>query len=303
MNDSVPTAWPSAPPPEEEFEYRMRRQSDGLGGPGGGRIGTFEAMRRHWLIVLATVGTLVLAGIALGLVRKPVYTAEGQLSVQIASPYPSAVPGAITASSGLAAIYSRAIYAPPLINRLAKRTSLSPRQVVDRISATQVPDTGVLKVTATGESERSTVVLANLATDQLHRYVSNNLNGSAPQSQGVLRQYKRAARRYQDRVLQQQQLESLVASSPSSSTSEALRRAQILTQAAAIQRDGLAQAYQSGQQLYTAPLDVIGRATSASSDRVSRLQLFGMVGLFAGLAVGAVLATVQANSGARRRPA
>lgn len=259
-------------------------------------------MRRHWLIVLATVVTMVAAGIALGLVRKPVYTAEGQLSVQIASPYPSAVPGAITASSGLASIYSRAIYAPPLINNLAKRTSLSPRQVVDRISATQVPDTGVLKVTATGESEGSTVLLGNLATDQLRRYVNNELIGSSPQSQGVLHQYQRAARRYQDRVQHLQDLENTLGS-PSSSTSDALRSAQIQVQTAAIQRDGLAQAYQSGQQLYTAPLEVIGRATSASSDRFSRLQLFGLIGLVAGLAVGAVLATVQANSGARRRPA
>jgi uncharacterized protein involved in exopolysaccharide biosynthesis len=300
MNDSLPTAWPSAPPPEEEHEYRVRRLFNGSGGPERGRVGTLDAMRRHWLIVLATVATLIVAGIGLGLVRKPVYTAEGRLSVQVAAPYPSAVASSISASSGLASIYSRAIDAPPVIIRVAKQTSLSPRQVMDRISATQVPDTGVVKVSATGPSERPTILLANRTTVQLQRYVSNNLSGSSPQSKVVFRKYKQAARRYQDRV---EHLQELLGTSSSSNPSAALRQAQLEAEAAVVRRNGLARAYQTGQQLYSAPLEVIGRATSASSDRASRLQLFVLIGLVAGLAVGAVLATVQANSESRRRPA
>ena len=297
MNDRLQTDWPSEYLREAQHDYRVSKQDDGDGGPGLTGIATLEAMRRHWRVVLVTVVVMVAAGIAIGLVRKPVYTAEGRLSVQVASPFPSAVPGSIVASSGLASIYSRAIYAPAVINQVAEQTSLSPRQVMDRVSATQVPETGVVKVKATGESERSTIVLANETTEQLRRYVGNDLSGSSPQSGLVFRRYRKAASQYQNRLEQLQQLES------SGASGQALREAQVNVQAAAVQRDGLAQAYQSGQQLYTAPLEVIGQATDASSDRGSRVQLFALIGLLAGLAVGAVLATVQANSEARRRPA
>jgi hypothetical protein len=303
MNESLPTAWPSAPPPEEEHEYRVRRLFDGSGGPERGRVGPLDAIRRHWPIVLATVVPLVVAGIGLGLVRKPVYTAEGRVSVRVAAPYPNAVPASIFAANGLASIYSRSIDAPPVIVRVAKRTSLSPSEVMDRVSATQVPDTGVVRVLATGPSEESTILLANLTTIELQRYVSNNLSGSSPQSRVVFRKYKQAARRHQDRLQHLQELESQLGSTASSSTSEALRRAQLQVEASAVKSIGLARAYQNGQQLYSAPLEVVGRATSASSDRVSRLQLFALIGLVAGLAVGTVLATVQANSGSSRRPA
>ncbi len=77
------------------------------------RVGMLDAMRRHWLIVLATVVTLVGAGIGLGARAQARSTRRKGVCRSKSPPrYPSAVPGH-QASSGLASIYSRAIYAPP----------------------------------------------------------------------------------------------------------------------------------------------------------------------------------------------
>ena len=223
-----------------------------------------------------------------------VHGRRAAMSVQVASPCPSAVPGSITASSGLASIYSRAIYAPPVINQRGKADVPLP-----------APGDGS-NLGHTGARYGGGQGLGNRRVGGLHSIACQPGDGSA----SPLRKHK------PEWVFAPiagcvPEVQAGGAAIPGSTAARAETAGKWLIcghqrraapgpgsgSAAAVQRDGLARAYQSGQQLYTAPLEVVGRATSASSDRVSRLQLFGLIGLVAGLAVGAVLATVQANSG------
>lgn len=262
------------------------------------RIGVLEAMRWHWITALLPVLVLVGGAVALGLLREPVHTASSRLSVQVAAGGPAALAGSVTAAGKLASSYSRAIEAEPVVDDVARRASLSPQKVRDRISATQVPDTPVITVSATGGRERQAVALANLAAQGLQDYVSG-LREPLLGGDRLLGKFGDAVSRYEAALENQQQLKAVVESTGSkrkaAEANAALELARVDTQTALLERDVLRQNYLTGRGLYTAPVDVIARASSATSDFAARLQLLILIGFAAGIAVGALLATMRAN--------
>lgn len=262
---------------------------------GSGQVGILEAIRRRWLSALIPLVLLLAAAVAVGLLRPPVYTAGSRLIVQAATGNPASLPGAVTATEGLAETYSRALASDEIVTAVAQETGVEEDDVRDQVSATPVPDSAIIEVRATGPTEAEAVALANSAAGALTAYV-DGLGGDSPEAAGLLREYRKAAARYEEELDEKVRLEQEQGNSDSAAAEAASRQASVDADAAQVQRDALGAAYQNGQRFFTAPVATLARATEASSDFSPKLQLFLLIGAVAGLATGAAVATLRAGS-------
>lgn len=252
------------------------------------RLTTGEALRASWGIVFVLVVFFVAAAAAIGLKRPPVYTAQARLSVgRIFVDNPAAVPGVLQASETLAANYSRLIGSTAVV---ARARSLA-RTGEGTLTATPLPGSTLITVSAKASSTGVAVRLANAASTALMDYVNaqTKADGGAASAFAA---YKQAALGYERAVTAQNRLRRTYGAFPSSSEERALAQASAATQAAALRRDSLAAAYQS---IVTAgnsspQIQPFSRASGATSDRRSTLELLVLVGLVTGLAIGAALA-------------
>jgi capsular polysaccharide biosynthesis protein len=259
------------------------------------QVGVFEAMRWHWPLVLIPVVLLAAAGLALGVIRAPVYMATANLSVDFGAQSPSSLPGSVTAAQALADSYARAVIATPVVRQVAGKTGSSATEVADHVSASPIPDSTVVKVSGTAASGQEAIELANASATALTRYIGA-LNGTRSGSGPVLVQFRQAEAIYQDRLDRQEELAAEVEANPSDQeAAEELKRARVKTQVALLKKNSVAELYGASQQAYVAPLSFLSEASAASSDRIPRLELLVFIGLIAGLAIGAALATVKAN--------
>jgi asparagine synthase (glutamine-hydrolysing) len=259
------------------------------------QVGVFEAMRWYWGLVVIPVVLLVGLAVALAFIRPPVYTATTSLSIDFGAESPSSLPGSVSAAQALSDSYARAIQATSVVDEIARRTGYSPEEIPDHVSASPIPDSTIVRVTGTADSGEAATSVANIAGTSLVRYIGA-LNGSRTGSQPVLAQFRRAEVLYQNRLDHQLELADAAAAEPADEAVQLeLKRARVQTQVALLQKQSLASVYGTSQQAYVAPLTFLNRATSSSSDRIAKLEFFVFVGLIAGLAIGAALATARAN--------
>ena len=266
------------------------------------RVDALTAARRHWLFVIVVTVLLTGAGVFAATLSNPVYTAEARLAVgRIDVSAPGAIATFATATTALASQYSRSIDARGVTRVAARRTGLTSAQVAARVSATPVPESPVIRVLATGPSQRQAVTLANEAGNGLVAFTTQ-LNRSNPDAVRLLRQYRSTSRevvrlRTRFDTLRRRQLDR-----PSSDNRQRFNRALVELQVAELRRTTARNAYTAAtsSQASTQLVQMLTPASAATSNRSSRIQLYGFVGFAAGLALGLALATLRANSVVRR---
>jgi capsular polysaccharide biosynthesis protein len=266
------------------------------------RRGIVDSARQHWLAVLAPVVVAVATAIVVGLVRNPEYRATARLNVGgINLNTPGALSGLALATQSLASTYSRAIQAQPIVQDVARDLSLSPGAVRSALSASPIPESSVIKVGATASSRRAAVALANAASSALVRYV-RDLNANRPDSPVLLAKYQQAALTVLLDGERLRRLRALLQRQPSAEHAVAVQRADAVLQQDVLRREGFSKAYfDSVESTSTASLvQMMSRATTASSDRSSKLQLYAVIAAAIGLVAGLVLAMLLS---AREAPA
>src|SRR4051812_8125761 len=112
------------------------------------RLGVLEAIRRSIPLVILPILLLVGAAVAYGLYREPTYTSEARLNVGGLNLTTQTITGYTTAVQQLAVAYSRAIDATPVVQPAAKKVGLSTREVADKVSATPIQGSPVIRVLA-----------------------------------------------------------------------------------------------------------------------------------------------------------
>ena len=259
------------------------------------RYGVFESVRAYRMLAAIPVFLLVGVAATIGILRTPTYTSEARLQVQLTASTPAALPGAASASAAYAETYARSIEARQVIVQASKKTGISPDEVLSRVSATQVPSTSVLTVSAEGDSGPQTVALAQATSAALQAY-TQTVKLASSRSRQFLADFKEATLRYQQQLREKDAAEQAFNRQPTAANRQAVDAATAEAQAAELRRNAIQSAYANSNQPFTAPLRVISPADSASSDRVPRLQLLLFLGLAAGLMVGAALATARANA-------
>ncbi len=261
------------------------------------------AIARHKLIVLLSAVALALAGVAVGHSRSVTYTASATLQVGQVNPNSPGFYGYVQSSASLATAFSRSIAAEPVLAAVQHKLKLTPAKALSRLSAAPIPQAPAFRVTATGASAHGAIALANVAATAVIAYEGQS-NSANPEAESLLHEYREAsvhlqhAREYLAHLAHRSQHESV------SKTS--LARAEANKDAGAARFRAIESAYNAAV-LSQAPrsglVSLVAGAANASNNHSSKMELFGFLGLLAGVVVGCAAAVLLERIRIRRRGA
>jgi len=241
------------------------------------------------LIVILCAVAMGLAGVAYGLVRQPTYTASASLQIGQVNPNSPGFLGYVQSASSLATAFSRSIAAAPVLDSVDKKLGLPPTQATQRLSSEPIPLSPVFRVIATGSSESQATRLANVAAGAIVAYESHS-NSANPQANSLLKGYRGTALDVQRAKAKLGSLEEEGAPSP------ALLEAEAAKIAAQVKLKAIGNAYNAAivsQAPRTGLVTLLAGATSAESDRSSKIELYGFIGFLIGLVVGCAVAVLR----------
>ena len=262
-----------------------------------------QAIVRYWFLVLLPAVLLAGAGAALALRHPPTYSSEATLNVGRPDPSSPAFGGYESAAAGLATVYSREIGAPGVIGPVSNQLQLSQGVVAGRLSATPIPDSPIIRVIAHAPSGSAAEAIANAGAGALTSYVTA-ANRQNPDAGRLFNEYQSLASQKAQNDLQLAKDNQTLNSDPGN----AGLRARIASETAKsnvleLRLNAVNGAYVAaeGSQAATNIVTPLTPATSASSDRPSKVQKLAGAGLLAGLVIGVCLAVLCANWRTRRR--
>ena len=129
------------------------------------RQGTVVSAISRWKYWILLAGLLLAAaGVAVGIKRKPVYTASSSLQVGKVNPNSPGFFGYTQSAADLATNYSRAITATGVLSRVQASTGLPPAVAATRLSAEPIPNSSVFRIIATGPTGAAASVAQMRAT-------------------------------------------------------------------------------------------------------------------------------------------
>lgn len=283
-----------SPPAPAPAAYDPRSAIDGSGPPvdrvfeppDGFVLGAIANNKR---IVALVAVLMALIGVGIGLLRDTTYTASATLQVGQVNPNSPGFLGYVQSASSLATAFSRSIAAAPVLATVERRLALETADLTPRLSAEPIPLAPAFRVIATGPSESDAIRLANTAAGAVLAY-ENRSNSSNPQARALLSDFHGAS-------LELKQAEAkLAATEAESASSDALARAQAERSTAQVKLKGVSTAYVAAiasQAPSEGLVSLIAGATSASSDRKAKIELYGFLGLLAGLIVGCAAAVLR----------
>ncbi len=262
-------------------------------------VGPWPAFLRHPLLALFIVAVCTGAGVASGLERTPVYSAEARLAVGNIDVESQALPGYVSAVESLAGSYSRAADSDKVVGPVARELGMEPTEVARRVAASPVPGSAVIRVSAKGDDEASTVRLANATAQSLRGYVQG-LDSGGSSARSILREYRQASVEAEQAKETRERRREADAGSGGDGTSARVQEAEAEYSAASLRVRSLANQYQQTLQQRPPANFVQGLtdAAAAGSDRMQQIQLRGFTGFVAGLVLAAAVVTSLAN---RRR--
>ena len=260
-------------------------------------VGPLESMLRYPLLTFLPLVALLAAGAYIGLARKQEYTAQARLNVGRVNVPAYSLQNVIQGNATLAVSYARAIEAPAVLAPAARHVKISLGTARDRLVATPVPGSTIIRIDATGPSAAKATALANAASDSLRAYVVRLNQNSG--TNAVLRRYTAsqvAVQRAQSRF------------DRARASGNGALEAKVALRSAQLRSSSIEDQYRTviNEQAPRNLVQVLAPATTADSDRNSRLQKLLLIGGVAGLALGLVLAMLVANreaiSHSRNRP-
>jgi hypothetical protein len=247
-----------------------------------------SAILNNKRIVALVVVVLTLAGVGFGILRQTTYTASATLQVGQVNPNSPGFLGYVQSASSLATAFSRSIAAAPVLATIDRKLALEPSAATPRLSAEPIPLAPAFRVIATGPSDSSAIRLANAAAAAVIVY-ENHSNSSNPQARSLLRDYRIAS-------LELKRAEARLAELGSSPDADELAEAEAAQAAARVKLKGIDTAYiaaVTSQAPREGLVSLVAGATSASSDRKSKIELYGFLGLLLGLVVGCAAAVLR----------
>ena len=263
------------------------------------RIEVLAALRRHWIVALVPIVVLVVVAVALGLKRPVRYTTTANLSVgHVYVSNPVGIPTIIEATQSLAAVYSRAISSTAVTQDTRRR--LRGQHVSGSLTATPIPESPLIKVTAESESQHGAISLANAGAASLAAYINRQVRDNDA-SVTISGRYRSASLAFRQSVDTSTRLARRYSLNPTAANKNARDRALAATDTARLRRNALSASYATAVQGGTSSVgvDLFSKASTPTSDRSRMLQILVFVGLIAGLAAGTALALLR-SSGDRR---
>jgi hypothetical protein len=285
----------SAPPIPDSPPAEHDRQVETVGGvfePPSGFV--LAALARNKLMICAFALVFALIGTAYGLSRQKTYTASATLQVGQVNPNSPGFYSYVQSASALAGAFSRAIAAEPVLAAVQRELKLAPAKTVGRLSAEPILQSPALRVTATGPSESSAIQLANVGANALIAYEGQS-NSANPEAETLLHLYRDASIKLRRAEANLERLAHSVSRKRDAPT-DVLAPDEAEKNAAEIRLKAIGVAYTaavSSQAPRSGLVTLLAGATSASSNRRSKVEQFGFIGLLVGVVIGCAAATLR----------
>jgi uncharacterized protein involved in exopolysaccharide biosynthesis len=268
------------------------------------RVEMLPVLRRHWFVALFPVVVFVAGAIVLGLARPVNYTSTATLSVgHVYVSNPAGIPSIIEATRSLASAYSRAVDSNVVRADTRQRLGERSDRVSGSLSATPIPESPLIKVSAKSSSAGGAVALANAGSAALAAYINRQVRDS--DATGLLSErYRRAALHFRQLIDAQNRARRRYERDKTTENKAARDRAAAAADTGLLRREALRVSYQTAVQggSSSVGVEVFSTASTPTNDRRTMLQLLVFVGLLGGLAAGAALALLLASREVRRRP-
>jgi hypothetical protein len=258
-------------------------------------VGVLPAVRRYPAMVIVPMVLLAALGAALGYVRAPTYQATAQLAVgELNVSDPAAIGSVVQATESLASVYSRRIDATEVRKAISREVGNT--SAAATVSATPVPDSPIVRVSAESADRDTAIRVANAGAEALTEH-AQRLGEPAGGSESVFEEYREASVEASELQARVRELERRFGSNPSAADQETLNDAEADYETAKLRQEGLRLNYQSSQQTArsTPALSTFSLASAADSDRRQAMQVLLLLGLIAGAVIGAALATFRLN--------
>jgi uncharacterized protein involved in exopolysaccharide biosynthesis len=273
-----PTALDPRPPLEEDGNL-----AGGVFAPANSFALRAISWNKGLVAAIAVLGAVV--GLAIGFSRPATYTASATLQVGQVNPNSAGFLGYVQSASSLATAFSRAIAAAPVLAEVEDKLDLPASAAVPRLSSEPIPLAPAFRVIATGDSEAAAMGLANVAAGAVVTYESK-ANSANPQAKELLAAYREA-------TASLRRSEAKVDGLAGEENEKAMIGAEAERNAAKVKLRGIETAYVTAvtsQAPREGLVTVLAGATSAESDRKSKVELYGFLGLLAGLLLGCLAA-------------
>ncbi len=277
------------PPAAESGDQQPRRIFE----PPRGAV--LSAIGKHRALVALCAVVFCVLGLAIGLERQPEYTSSATLQVGQVNPNSPGFFGYVQSASGLATAFSRSIAAGPVLKSVEEETGLPRSEAISRLSSEPIPLSPAFRVIATGPNADDAMQLANATGEAVVVYESQ-ANSSNPEARSLFGEYKQASLQLHQAEAEVEELESAAAEDPERLGAEATRSA------AKVKLQAIENAYVAAvtsQAPRRGLVSMLATATSASSDRKAKIELWALLGLLAGLAIGCAAAVMRER---RRAP-
>ena len=252
-------------------------------------------MARHPFLVLTTSLLFMAIGVGFGLGRTPTYTARSIVAVgPITVKDPAAVPGIVTATQTLAEVYARTASATDVRKR-ADAALRRKGEVLHRVKSSPIPDSPLIKIEAVGTSSKGAVDAANAVSQALVEHVK--AESASTDLRSIYARFRGAALAYVRQLGVVSRLTRAYERNRSDAARKRLDDAEADLQGDLLRRESLRKTYRDtlSASAATPGVQAFLRSRRSISDRNSLIQILGLIGLAAGLAVGAALATVLSN--------
>lgn len=259
-------------------------------------VDVLGALRRYWPAVVLSVVLLVGGAVALGLKRPATYKSTALLQVgHVYVSNPAGVSTIIESTQTLAGVYSRTIHATSVQQDVARRLKRAPIRVSGALSATPLPSSPLIKVTAAATSPAGATALANAGANALQAYVNHQVRATDV-TVSLTKRYQRAALVYRRKKDTSDRLARRYRLHPTKANRSARDASGAATDSALLAVQALQSSYQQAIAGGTASAVVenFARAGAATSDRKQTMQILVFVGLLGGIAAGIALALLGA---------
>jgi capsular polysaccharide biosynthesis protein len=249
--------------------------------------------RNKWIVLLFAIA-LALVGFGIGRSSKNTYTASATLQVGQVNPNSPGFYGYVQSAASLATAFSRSISSEPVLATVQHKLNLAPSKAISRLSAEPIPQAPAFRVIATGPTEYAAIQLANVASGAVIAYEGQS-NSANPEAESLLSEYRAASVRLQHDGEALAHIFHRVHGG-SSTPKSVLVRIEADRNADAARYRAIGAAYNAAiasQAPRSGLVSLLAGATSASSNRSSKTELFGFLGLLIGVVVGCSVAVLR----------
>lgn len=273
------------------------------------RSPVLAAISRNKRTVLIVTLVFAILGVAAGVVRKPTYSATTTLQVGTVNINAPGFDGFVQGAASLTTVFSRAIFASSVLEELRTKLKISPSEAAERLSAEPIPLSPSFDIVATGRTAKGAITLANTVSRGVIAYEQKAASATSPQAAALLREYDGAAQALQKAhalVQYYSEKESLERSSAakanhalSNMPSKASIQARAAEDEARTRAEAIGASYKSvtatagGASPASGLVSIVTEATTTTNNRKSKVELYGLLGLFAGVIIGCALAVLR----------